>query len=88
MLHGFTDSGFSLPRMNGSDHTFTAARLTRIDTTAARELRALGLHRGASIRVVKQSPKLVVRQGAKEVTLSKRLSRAIEVRVKSAARYW
>lgn len=74
--------------MNTGDRTFSSARLTRIDTNAARELRAMGLHRGASIRVVKQSPNLVVRQGAKEVTLSKRLSRAIEVRVKSAERYW
>jgi Fe2+ transport system protein FeoA len=88
MLRSFTESGFSLPRINKGDRTFSSARLTRIDTNAARELRAMGLHRGSSIRVVKKSPKLVVRQGAQEVTLSKRLSRAIEVRVKSAARYW
>jgi Fe2+ transport system protein FeoA len=87
MVNGFTGSGFSLPPTAPGDYG-VIARLTSPDADALRELRAMGLRRGASIRIVNHSPKLVVRQGNREVTLSKRLSRAIHIRTKSAARYW
>lgn len=85
MFNGFTVSGASLPLLNIGERGIIA-RLTSADADTVRELRSLGFDRGASIRMVQRSPHCVVSTGGKQVTLSKRLSRAIYVRTKSSVR--
>lgn len=85
MFNGFTVSGASLPLLNIGERG-VISRLTSADAEALRELKALGLDRGTSIRMVQRSPNFVVSTGGKQVALSKRLSRAIYVRTKASIR--
>lgn len=86
MFTGFTVSGASLPLLNVGERG-VIARLTNTDADALRDLKALGLDRGSSIRMVKRYPNFVISTGGKQVTLSKRLSRAIYVRTRAIAPY-
>jgi Fe2+ transport system protein FeoA len=87
MRNGSTGSGIPLPQMNVGERGIIA-HLANTDAEAFREFRAMGLERGVPIRLVDSSSQLVIRQGSREITLSKRLSRAIHIRTKLAARYW
>ncbi|MEO1068730.1 MAG: FeoA family protein [Cyanobacteria bacterium J06638_6] len=82
MFTGFTVSGSSLPLMKVGERG-VIANLTGTDTTTVKELRALGLDRGTSIRLIGRFPNFVVSTGTKQVSLSKRLSKSIYVRLKA-----
>ncbi len=83
MFTGFTVSGSSLPLMNVGEQG-VIARLTSSDAEILRELRTLGLDRGTTIRLIERFPNFVVSTGAKQIALSKRLSKSIYVRLKTS----
>ncbi|MGF1568577.1 MAG: FeoA family protein [Nodosilinea sp.] len=81
MFTEFTVSGSSLPLLKVGEQGIIN-RLTGTDASAIKDLRALGLDRGTSIRLIERSPDFVVSTGGKHVALSKRLRQAIYVRLK------
>jgi ferrous iron transport protein A len=82
MFTGFTISGSSLPLMKVGERG-VIARFTSTDARAIRELRALGLDRGKSVRLIQRFPNFVVSTGEKQFPLSKRLRQSIYVRLKA-----
>lgn len=84
MFTGFTVSGSSLPLMKVGERGIIT-RFTSTDTRAIRELKALGLDRGKSVRLVQQFPNFVISAGGKQLALSKRLRQSIYVRVKATS---
>lgn len=84
MFTGFTISGSSLPLMKVGERG-VITRFTSTDSHAIRELKALGLDRGKSVRLIQQFPNFIVSTDGKQLALSKRLRQSIYVRVKATS---